>query len=103
MRRVLNALRPESLEDSIGLADALRQHLDEVGRDVGWDTGLSENVGGERFSATVETALFRISHEALANVPRHARASHVHVRLHRSPGSIELDVSDDGLGMAAST
>ena len=100
MRRVLNALRPESL-DSIGLADALRQHLDEVGRDVGWDTGLSENVGGERFWATVETALFRIAQEALANVRRHARASHVNVRLHRSPGWIELDVSDDGIGMAA--
>jgi signal transduction histidine kinase len=102
MRRVLNALRPESV-DFIGLADALRRHLDEVGRDAGWHIGFSENTGGERFSATIETALFRIAQEALANARRHARASHVNVRLHQSPGWIELDVSDDGVGIATAT
>ena len=102
MRRVLNALRPESL-DFIGLADALRQHLDEVARDAGWHSGFSENIGAERFSATIETALFRIAQEALANVRRHARASHVNVRLYQSPGWVQLDVSDDGIGMATAT
>jgi signal transduction histidine kinase len=102
MRRVLNALRPESL-DFIGLADALRQHLGEVARDAGWHSEFSENIGRQRLSATIETALFRIAQEALANVQRHARASHVDVRLHQSPGWIQLDVSDDGIGMATAT
>ncbi len=102
MRRVLNALRPESL-DFIGLADALRQHLDEVARDAGWHSEFSENIGGQRLAATIETALFRIAQEALANVQRHARASHVNVRLQQSPGWIQLDVSDDGVGMATAT
>jgi signal transduction histidine kinase len=102
MRRVLNALRPESL-DFIGLADALRQHLGEVARDAGWHSEFSENIGRQRLSAAIETALFRIAQEALANVQRHARASHVDVRLHQSPGWIQLDVSDDGIGMATAT
>jgi signal transduction histidine kinase len=102
MRRVLNALRPESL-DLIGLADALRQHLDEVARDADWHSEFSENIGDQRLSATIEAALFRIAQEALANVRRHARASRVNVRLHQSPGWIQLDVADDGIGMATAT
>lgn len=53
--------------------------------------------------ATVPTAvarsLFLTTQEALANIARHANASHVTVRLARQNGVIALSIQDDGLGI----
>jgi two-component system, NarL family, sensor kinase len=51
--------------------------------------------------AAVEVAAYRIAQEALTNVARHANAKTCHVRLSvdRVGGALELEVSDDGVGM----
>ncbi len=46
----------------------------------------------------VARALFLTTQEALANVARHANASHVTIRLTRQNGVIEMTVQDDGRG-----
>jgi signal transduction histidine kinase len=46
----------------------------------------------------VETALFRIVQEALANAAKHGHARHVQIRLSREGMQILLQVSDDGQG-----
>jgi signal transduction histidine kinase len=51
----------------------------------------------------VEVVLLRTAQEALANVRRHAHASHVRLRLAAGEGTAELEVLDDGLGIAAGT
>jgi branched-chain amino acid transport system permease protein len=100
MRRVLRALRPTPL-DSIGLVGAIRQSLSEATREAGWTVGFSENLGDVRFPATVETAVFRIVQEALANALRHAKASRLDVELHQDGHTLRLDVRDNGLGFGA--
>ena len=45
-----------------------------------------------------ETHLFRIAQEALSNIHKHAKASHVEVRLHRCDDTIVLTIEDDGQG-----
>ena len=50
-------------------------------------------------SARLEVAHYRIAEEALANVARHARATHTNVSLHVN-GALELIIEDDGSGIA---
>ncbi len=45
-----------------------------------------------------ELQLLRIVQEALANVRKHARATHVTVRLSRSPRDVCVAIEDDGVG-----
>jgi two-component system NarL family sensor kinase len=47
----------------------------------------------------METAIYRITQEALTNVVRHAHASSVRVALTASADVIRLEVEDDGIGL----
>jgi two-component system sensor histidine kinase UhpB len=51
-------------------------------------------------SAERQTVLFRILQEALTNVVRHASASAVHVALSHRRGVCELQIRDNGRGIA---
>jgi two-component system sensor histidine kinase UhpB len=104
VRKLALELRPSVLDD-LGLVAALRQYVRATEERsglaaqltvVGWDE--SEDA---RLPAEVETALFRISQEALTNAIRHARATSVEVRLRRSPEQVTLEVRDDGIGLGA--
>lgn len=46
----------------------------------------------------VARALFLTTQEALANVARHANASHVIIRLRRREGMLDITIQDDGQG-----
>ena len=54
----------------------------------------------QRFTPEVEETAWFIACEALANVHKHADASHVDITAHVSEGTLELTVSDDGRGGA---
>ncbi len=92
-------LRPLVLDD-FGLVVALRWYLDRQSKHCGIPASfvtrtLSED---DRFASELETACFRIVQEAVTNVVRHARASHVSVMLERSGSDLILLVVDDGDG-----
>jgi two-component system sensor histidine kinase UhpB len=53
----------------------------------------------DRLPSATETALFRITQEALTNVAKHAQAQHATVRLRRTPESVVVEVEDDGIGL----
>jgi hypothetical protein len=63
---------------------------------------LSASAAVEKVRGDKRTVLYRVAQEALANVARHARATHVTVSLHASPTRFELRVSDNGAGIDAS-
>jgi len=46
----------------------------------------------------IETALYRVVHEAITNVLKHARAQTVVIRAERRPTGIACSVHDDGVG-----
>jgi two-component system sensor histidine kinase UhpB len=52
-----------------------------------------------RLPPAAETALFRITQEALANVAKHAQASHVGVRLVQTATAVAVQIEDDGVGL----
>ena len=49
----------------------------------------------------METALYRITQEALTNAARHAHAARVRVALTAIGGELRLEIEDDGVGFAA--
>jgi signal transduction histidine kinase len=99
-RRVLQALRPSAVA-SLGLAEAARRALDDAGQEAGWTTRFVAEMGDARMPAAVETAAFRILQEGLANAARHAASTRVAVGLRRRAGWLDLEVSDNGIGIGA--
>jgi signal transduction histidine kinase len=97
VRRLLTALRP-SLVDPIGLVPALRSSLEQVGREAGWTVTLTENLDECRLPEAIETSVFRIVQEALANALKHARTSRVDVDLRREREWLRITVRDEGIG-----
>jgi signal transduction histidine kinase len=93
-------LRPSTLDD-FGLRTALKAlgaGLEEHGGpEVKLEVGLA---AGERLPARVETALFRITQEALTNVVKHADAKIVHITFSRQERSVVLTIDDDGCGFS---
>jgi signal transduction histidine kinase len=101
MRRMLGLLRA-------GEASALapQPSLAEVGdlvdrfRETGLDVGVLVEGRSRPLSASVELSAFRIIQEALTNVVKHAKASRAQVVITYGPGSLDVDVADNGTGQA---
>ncbi len=98
-------LSPVSLE-RLGLAAALRQYVEAFGAEQGLAANFAAlRVAGVRLPTDVETALYRIAQEALANVARHASASTVDVllRYDAAAATVGLVIEDDGCGFDEAT
>lgn len=96
-RLLLATLRPGRLA-TVGLVAILRDVVARVARDAGWKTEFTADLHGQPLPPAVETAAFRIVHEALTNVARHARTSRVSVELGIKDGHLFVDVTDYGTG-----
>ncbi len=93
-------LRPSVLDEA-GLAPAIDRYV--RGFTERYDIPADLQVTGmkRRLAPATETALYRITQEALTNVARHAQASHVSVLLERRNGTVLLLIEDDGRGFSA--
>ncbi len=92
-------LRPTALDD-LGLRAALANYVQDWSARVGVPATLhSSGLLDERLPADAETALYRIAQEALTNVAKHARATHVEIVLERRGNQVQLVVEDDGKGL----
>jgi signal transduction histidine kinase len=98
--RLAFALRPSAL-DEFGLVSALKdlsgRLKEQGGPNVELEVDLPE---GARLPAKLETAVFRITQEALTNVVKHAEAKTVHITFVRRERSVVLTVEDDGRGFS---
>jgi two-component system, NarL family, sensor histidine kinase UhpB len=90
-------LRPVMLDD-FGLVPTLRWYIQSHLQGAGPDIVTDFDEADLRLPGTIETALYRITQEALANAVRHADATKVHVRLTAKPGFVSLAVIDNGKG-----
>ncbi len=101
LRRFSHELRPTILDD-LGLKPA----LDFLVRGFQGRTGIQvamEYDVNKRLSPQVETAIYRVVQEALTNAARHAKASHVKIRITQSDGMIRGSIRDDGIGFDLTT
>lgn len=99
-RRIVNALMPSELEGST-LGEALRRMLTKLNEETGIRTDLRVDDTVPALPLTAEIALLRTAQSGLANVRRHADASHVVMSLVDAGNSVRLDIVDDGSGFDA--
>ena len=97
LRRISHELRPILLDD-LGLVSAL-EHLAEGAASRSRIAIEVQDAKIGRLPPAVETALYRIAQEALANALRHARAKRVQIRVWRNEREVTLAVEDDGQGL----
>jgi PAS domain S-box-containing protein len=96
MRALILALRPEALEEE-GLVGVLRQEAEAAGARQGLAVA-AELCDEPAIDMAAKEALYRIAHEALHNVIKHARAGHAGLRLREHDRAVTLEVWDDGAG-----
>lgn len=97
VRNVSHEIRPLEL-DQLDLAGALGQLAREFAQRSGLQVAFNEPHGLARLEEDTQVTLFRIAQEGLANIERHARASHVRVELSQLAGEVCLVLVDDGCG-----
>lgn len=97
LRRTIGRLRPLVLVED-GLEAALREEAKSAcNRAALVACEVTSELDG-RLDPVVETALFRVAQQALANVVDHAAATHALVAIACSDPGVILRVSDDGRG-----
>jgi signal transduction histidine kinase/DNA-binding response OmpR family regulator len=98
VRHTIFALRPLDIETE-GFLPALQKFVREFGMSTEVETHLETRGDATRLPPKMETALFRLTQEALNNVRKHARAKHVWIELEFDvPRAARLCVRDDGVG-----
>ncbi|MBO9662297.1 sensor histidine kinase [Dokdonella sp.] len=95
LRRLSHELHPPML-DQLGLVPALRSLTEGLTRNAGLEITLG--AADLNLPTTLATVAYRVVHEALTNVVRHAQAQHVDVRLWLRSNRLQCVVQDDGVG-----
>jgi signal transduction histidine kinase len=100
VRDLAMGLRPSMLDD-FGLQPALEWHVRDFRRrfNIPAELTLSGELNG--LPDQYRTCVYRIVQEALTNCARHARATHIDVFVRYGQNTIELAVTDDGVGLNA--
>ena len=104
LRELMASLRPPTL-DQVGLEAALRDHVGAFARRSGVDCTVRVDLD-DRLDGELETVVYRVAQEALANVARHAGADRLWLELEGDGDRVDLEIRDDGVGfdpMATST
>ena len=102
LRRIVFGLRPAILDD-LGLVPAIRWYARSNLEPAGLNIEVQAPDQIPELPPEVSISLFRISQEAVNNILRHAAASSVHINLSLQPGSITLQIKDNGRGFNQQT
>jgi two-component system, NarL family, sensor histidine kinase DegS len=97
LKRMALDLRPGIL-DNLGFAAALRWLVDRFNLEGNVVAEIVVHGDPRELPPGTDVIIFRVVHEALNNVRKHARATRVAVLLEYEPGKIKMTVSDNGKG-----
>jgi signal transduction histidine kinase len=103
LRRLLGSVRPGdgpgAFAPQPGLA-RLDELIEQV-RSTGLTVELTVEGSPRELPPSVDLSAYRIVQEALTNTLKHADASHATVLVRYGPGTLDVEVVDDGRGAAA--
>jgi two-component system, NarL family, sensor histidine kinase DegS len=97
LKRMALDLRPGIL-DNLGFAPALRWLVDRFNLEGNIAAEIVVHGEPRELPAGTDLIIFRVVHEALNNVRKHARATMVTVLLEYQPEKIKMTVTDNGKG-----
>ena len=97
VRRITSRLRPEILDD-MGLEASLRWYSKEFADRTGIEVTLT-TLPGLAIPIDTSVNIFRIIQESLTNISRHAKATRAYIALSKTDSSINLMISDNGVGI----
>jgi PAS domain S-box-containing protein len=102
LRGICEGLRPPLL-DELGLETAVRELVDEIRsrRAIGVDLYIRVDEDERPIQAEVALITYRVLQEALHNVQRQAKATHISVSVLNAPDGLMATVQDDGQGLDA--
>lgn len=90
-------LRPSALDD-LGLIPAIRSYAKRYEDTFGIETEIDVVGSRRRFHSTIETALYRITQEAMINAAKYADTDKLYLRFRDMGKMIELSIEDFGKG-----
>ena len=91
-------LRPSVLDD-VGLPEAIKRHVADCQKRHSLNIDLAiTGLENCRLPPPIETALYRITQEALTNIIRHAGAATASIFIERSDDKVLAIIDDDGQG-----
>jgi signal transduction histidine kinase len=99
LRAIITDLRPAAL-DELGLRPAIEALIERrtAGNGLAIACRLDLPGNGWRPAAELETTVYRIVQEAVANIVKHAQARHAEVLVTADEHAIRLTIIDDGHG-----
>lgn len=98
--RTLSYLLHPPLLDEMGLASAIHWYVEGFSKRSGIEVGVDLPSKVARFSPELETALFRVVQQSLANVHRHSGSKVARIRLEIEGERLTLEISDEGRGFS---
>lgn len=99
--RTLSYLLHPPVLDELGLASAVKEYAHGFSERSGIALEIDVQPDFPRIPQEVETALFRIVQESLANIQKHSGSPTGKIRLWDGQGRVQLEIRDQGRGMAA--
>jgi signal transduction histidine kinase len=102
LRALITDLRPAAL-DELGVQAAVEALAERNARhglevDVSIELAYEQGEASQRMSSELESALYRITQEALTNATKHGKASRAVVEIREHSGEVRLLVRDNGSG-----
>ncbi len=102
LRALITDLRPAAL-DALGTKAAIetladRSAYEGLEIDISIELAYEQGEQSTRMVDELETALYRITQEALTNATKHGQATRVVVEIHEDPTTVHLTVRDNGDG-----
>jgi two-component system, NarL family, sensor kinase len=98
VRRLYHDLSPGDLED-LGLNKAVENLVEDFGHlqsDISWEVDLPGLQG--LLSLTAQTIIYRLVQEALTNIGKYAKPSHVSISAKEENQHVRMIIEDDGHG-----
>jgi len=97
LRHMMVELRPPVMDER-GLEAAVSDYTTTLFSEDQTAVSVDSDLGGARLPPELETAIYRLTREALINIKRHAGARRANVTISRADQTVHLTVADDGAG-----
>ncbi|MGE5623189.1 MAG: PAS domain S-box protein [Bacillota bacterium] len=98
-KSMASALRPPLLDD-FGLLPAVEWMAENFQKKTSISCTVESNGLTIKLGDAVDSAIFRVIQEALANIEKHSCASNARIAFSRAGNQLDVMIQDDGIGMA---